>query len=208
MAEGPAARHGVTVSTVTGPALAAVLPAVAELRIGVFRDWPYLYDGTLDYERDYLANFSKARDAVIVVARDGSRVVGAATAGPLVEHVPEFVDLFRANGYAPERVFYFGESVLLQPYRGLGLGHAFFDHREAHARVCPTAAGPFTHTSFCGVVRPAAHPARPAGYRPLDAFWQKRGYERIDGMVGAFEWLDVGDAHETSKPMQFWMRSL
>jgi hypothetical protein len=25
------------------------------LRIAVFRDWPYLYDGSLEYEREYLA---------------------------------------------------------------------------------------------------------------------------------------------------------
>jgi hypothetical protein len=33
------------------------------------------------------------------------------------------------------RVFYFGESMLLPRCRGRGIGHAFFGHREAHARV-------------------------------------------------------------------------
>jgi hypothetical protein len=57
-----------------------VLDEVARLRIEVFREWPYLYDGTLDYERDYLAHFADAEDALIVAARDGDSVVGAATA--------------------------------------------------------------------------------------------------------------------------------
>ena len=34
----------------TGAALEAALEDVARLRIAVFRDWPYLYDGSLDYE--------------------------------------------------------------------------------------------------------------------------------------------------------------
>ena len=198
----------VTVAAYTGDQLAEVLPDVAGLRIVVFRDWPYLYDGTLAYEQGYLAKFAKAKDAVIVVARDGDRVIGAATAGPLMQHVPEFAGRFLAHGHDPGRVFYCGESVLLPPYRGRGLGHAFFDHREAHARTCKSATGAFTHTAFCGVVRPPAHPARPADYRPLDVFWSKRGYRRIDGLVGSFSWTDIGDATETEKLMQFWTRPL
>ena len=200
--------EGLTVSAYTGGQLAEALPHVAELRIVVFRDWPYLYDGTLADEQGYLARFARAKDAVIVVARDGVNVIGAATAGPLMQHVPEFAERFLAHGYDPERIFYCGESVLLPAYRGRGLGHAFFDHREAHARTCQSANGAFTHTAFCGVVRPDAHPARPTAYWPLDAFWSKRGYQRIDGLVGSFSWTDIGDAGKTEKPMQYWTRAL
>ena len=48
-----------------------MLPDLARLRITVFRDWPYLYDGTLDYEQEYLAKFAAAKGAVCVIARDG-----------------------------------------------------------------------------------------------------------------------------------------
>ena len=44
----------------TGERLAQALPSLAELRIAVFRDFPYLYDGTLAYEQDYLARFAAA----------------------------------------------------------------------------------------------------------------------------------------------------
>jgi len=52
------------------------------------------------------------------------------------------------------------------------------------------------------------HPARPAGYQPLDGFWRKRGYAPLDGVVAQYSWTDVGDSEETAKPMQFWMKSL
>ena len=38
----------VEVRALTGAELEAHLDDVARLRIAVFRDWPYLYDGTLD----------------------------------------------------------------------------------------------------------------------------------------------------------------
>lgn len=198
----------VRIESLTGSALRGVLDEVARLRIAVFREWPYLYDGTLGYERHYLADFAEAEDAVIVAARDGDTVVGAATAAPLTGHTKEFVPLFAAQGLDRDRIFYFGESVLLAAYRGHGLGHAFFDHREAHARAGAGPSGPYTHTAFCAVVRSEEDVRRPAGYRPLDAFWSKRGYQKVDGLIGSYRWKEVDTTEETDKPMQFWMKAL
>ncbi len=194
----------IVVEPLTGSALQEALPDLARLRITVFRDWPYLYDGSLVYEEGYVEKFSQSPGAVIVAARDGERIVGVATASPMVGHADAFAEPFRARGYDIAHICYFGESVLLKEYRGRGIGHAFFDARETHARSLPGT----THTAFCGVVRPDDHPQRPADYIPLDAFWLKRGYLRMDGIVGSFEWLDIGDSAKTAKPMQFWMKAL
>lgn len=198
----------VRVEPLTGPAIATVLPEVARLRISVFREWPYLYDGNLDYEECYLAGFARAPDAVVVAARDGGTVVGAATAAPLVSHTEEFIPLFAADGFDPDQIFYFGESVLLPAYRGKGIGHLFFDHREEHARRARGPKGRFTHAAFCGVIRDEADPRRPSGYRPLDGFWTKRGYRKIEGLTGSYSWQEIGHDRQTDKPMQFWMRAL
>jgi len=48
----------------------------------------------------------------------------------------------------------------------------------------------------------------PAGYRPLDAFWSKRGYQKVDGLIGSYRWKEVDTTEETDKPMQFWMKAL
>ena len=192
------------IERLTGAAMTAALPALARLRIAVFRDWPYLYAGTLAYEENYLKDFATSDGAVIVVARDGDQIVGAATAVPMLHHATEFGAPFVAAGYDIGRIFYFGESVLSGSHRGQGIGHRFFDEREAHAR----SLGGFTHTAFCGVVRPPDHAAWPAGYVPLDAFWTKRGYRKLDGMTTTFDWTDLGDAEKSGHLMQFWMRAL
>jgi GNAT superfamily N-acetyltransferase len=194
----------IRVETLARDRIAEALPALAQLRIAVFRDWPYLYDGTLAYEHRYVEKFAAADNAVVVAAYDGATIVGCATASPLLGHADAFADAFRGADYDPARLFYFGESVLLTSHRGQGIGHAFFDHREAQARK----AGHFTHTTFCGVVRPADHPLRPKDYVPLDSFWHKRGYEKLDGVTGSFAWRDIDQSNETEKPMQFWIRPL
>ncbi len=193
---------------VAGDRLATVLGDLSRLRIEVFRDWPYLYEGSPAHERNYLAEFARAKDAIVVAAFDGERVIGAATAAPLGGHTAEFSPLFAAHGFEPERMFYFGESVLLPRYRGSGLGNAFFDHREAHARACRSVKGAYTHTAFCGVIRADDDPRKPPGWRPLDGFWRKRGYAPVPGLVGHYSWREIGAAEETRKEMQFWVRPL
>ena len=176
---------------------------LALLRIEVFRDFPYLYEGDLDYERRYLATTVASPGAVIVGALDGGRLVGAATASPLADHFDEFAAPFAERSLDPAQYFYFGESVLRKPYRGRGAGVRFFEERERAARE----AG-FAQCVFSAVVRPTDHPARPADYRPLDGFWSRRGYSRIEGLSTGFSWRDVGEAGETVKPMAFWSKRL
>ena len=71
--------------TFSGPAMARMLPALSRLRIAVFRDWPYLYDGDLANEQTYLADFAAAPSAGLVVAFDGDAAVGCSSCLRLAE---------------------------------------------------------------------------------------------------------------------------
>ncbi len=193
----------IEVRTLTGAALDAALDDVARLRIIVFRDWPYLYDGSLDYERDYLQTYRDSPGAILVGAFDGDRLVGASTGTPMEDHAEDFAAALHPCGIPLDRIFYCAESVLLPAWRGRGLGHAFFDAREAHARALGR-----THCAFCSVKRPDDHPMRPETFRTNDEFWRKRGYAPLPGAVAEFSWRDLGDTEETRKPLQFWIRAL
>ena len=176
------------------------LEDLARLRITVFAEWPYLYAGDLDYEKKYLKRFFKAKDSVLVLALDAGRVVGAATGLPLVREMASLKAPFVAAGYDLRSIFYFSESILLPEYRGRGIGVRFFEHREAWAW-----SHGYTQTVFCRVVRSAGHPLRPAGYVPLDAFWEKRGYRPLgENMVGYIAWQDHDEEEERLKPLAFW----
>jgi GNAT superfamily N-acetyltransferase len=191
------------IESLTGDRIEPYMADLAALRIEVFREYPYLYEGTTADELRYLRKYASAPGSLVVIAREATGVVGASTAMPLREHTEPVVPPLVAAGYDPARVYYFGESVLRASYRGRGIGHAFFDTREAQAR----ALG-FAVCCFCAVERPANHPRKPADYVPHDAFWTKRGYVKRPDIVATFDWRDVGEARESSKPMLFWVKEL
>jgi len=179
------------------------LGEVAALRIAVFRDWPYLYAGDLAYEREYLGTYTRSPDSIFVLAFAGEKIIGASTGLPLAHETPAFQAPFVARGLPVSDVFYFGESVLLPEYRGRGLGHAFFDRREAHARTL----GRFTHTAFASVERSDHDPRRPPAHRSNDAFWHKRGYTRQPQMQMQLDWDETGIG-DTTHWLTFWLRPL
>lgn len=191
----------ITVRPLRGEEIAGALDDLAALRIAVFAAFPYLYDGDAAYEAAYLTEYAAAPDAVLVAAFDGARIVGAATAAPMMHQKVEFRAPFEARGLDVARLFYFGESVLLPEYRGHGIGHAFFDQREAQGRACGANAA-----CFAAVIRADDHPARPAGYSSLDPFWRKRGYAPIDGLVTELAWKEWGEDSESPKAMQYWLK--
>lgn len=188
----------------TGRDFQTVFDDLAALRIAVFYEFPYLYEGSVAYEKKYLETYARADRSFLFAAYDGNRMVGATTALPLRDETEEVQQPFRQQGYSLDTIFYFGESILLPAYRGLGLGHRFFNEREAHARQFSQ----YTTACFCAVQRPADHPLRPDGYKPLDDFWTKRGYRQDTSLKSEFTWRDRTEAVETLKPMIYWTRRL
>lgn len=186
----------------SGTALIEHISDLARLRIEVFRDFPYLYDGDFEYEKKYLQTYIDCLQSVIVLAFDGDEVVGASTAMPMKYETAEIQKPFIENGYNLDEVFYCSESVLNKNYRGLGIGVRFFEEREAHA----AELGGFKHITFCCVERPIDHPRRPADYVPLDKFWNKRGYVKHPELHTQYVWKDLDDEEETAKPMTFWLK--
>jgi len=188
---------------VRGKELARYINDLARLRIQVFRDYPYLYDGSEDYERRYLETYSTSPGAMAVLAFDGDRVVGASTGVPMADETPEFRAPFDARNINTDQLFYCGESVLLPAYRGKGVYRQFFEHREQHAReqgldmIC-----------FCAVVRDENDARKPPGYEPLDPIWRRYGYRPDPDLVAQFPWKEPGSAEEISHPMMFWLKRL
>ncbi|MGE3675680.1 MAG: GNAT family N-acetyltransferase [Polyangiaceae bacterium] len=177
--------------------------ALAALRVSVFRDFPYLYAGSLSYELEYLEVYFRSASAFSAVVWHGDEAVGATTMLPLVDAEAEVQKPFVEAGHELSGLAYFGESVLLREFRGRGLGVKFFELREAHARSLG-----LSRATFCAVDRPVDHPLRPAGYVPNDRFWQHRGYRKVPELQARFSWPDIGDSESTSKTMTFWLKDL
>lgn len=186
-----------------GAEIAGQLDALAEVRIRVFRAFPYLYEGSQEYEAKYLDTYIQCPRSLAILIWDGARCIGASTVLPLADAGAEAQQPFRDGGHNIEDIDYFGESVLLPEYRGRGLGVKFFELREAHAATLGLKT-----CAFCSVQRPSDHPAKPADYVPNDAFWTRRGYRKAPEITTTFSWPDIGETESTAKPMTFWLRTL
>jgi GNAT superfamily N-acetyltransferase len=201
--EGDVALGDLTVRSLTGSEIATALQAFANLRVAVFREYPYLYDGDVSYEFKYLKEFTTAPGSVLVAAFDHGRLVGGATASPMWAQHADFREPFSRLGFDTSEIFFFGDSLLLPAYREAGIEDAFFDQREAAARQAGVNSA-----VFAAVIRPKKDPARPENYRPSDDFWRQRGYEPVKGLITEIAWKEHGEAEESPKRLQYWMRRL
>lgn len=186
-----------------GSDITEIIPALASLRIQVFKEYPYLYDGTLEYESDYLKHYANCEKSLVVVVKNDSQIIGASTAMPLIDYGKEVSGPFENARYDVSKVFYFGESVLEKQYRGLGFGKRFFTERENWAKHCGASLA-----AFCAVDRSEDNPYKPVGYKPLNAFWQHLGYQKQPDLKCYFSWKEHGDETESEKSLTFWTKSL
>jgi GNAT superfamily N-acetyltransferase len=186
--------------TCRGAEIHPYLAAAADLRLTVFREFPYLYDGTLDNEEKYLSHYAQSEQSFFALVLNQDRVVGISTGLPLVDADECFQAPFIERDWGLEEVFYLGESCLLREYRGRGWGHAFFDAREAFARELGARK-----TAFCSVLRPQDHPLKPWDHRGNEAFWGKRGYEPTT-MTAELSWRQIDADAEVTNRLQFWVR--
>lgn len=188
--------------TLKGKEISDYKNEIAKLRIEIFRDFPYLYEGDLEYEEKYLKVYEKSSSSLMVLALDGDTVIGATTALPLSDENDYVKAPFLKLGLDIETIFYFGESVLKKEYRGRGIGKKFFKFREEHAM----SFGKYHTTCFCGVNRPENHKDRPTSYLPLDTFWTRLGYEKEPKLIASFSWKDIGEDFESDKNMIYWKK--
>lgn len=103
-----------TFDLLTGSAAAIRLDDLATLRLEIFREFPYLYDGDRGEEIAYLKCYAETPDAFVLIVSDGQQVVGAATGMPLRCEGAELVRPFDGTAYAVEQIYYIGE-LLFRP---------------------------------------------------------------------------------------------
>ena len=192
------------IKTLTGSDITAYISDLANLRIEIFREFPYLYDGSLEYEQNYLKTYTESPDSLAVIVFEGDEPVGVSTAIPMGHETDEFKRPFIEQGYNPNKIIYCGESILKKEYRGRGFYSWFFKEREDYAKK----SGRFNIITFCAVARPDNHPLKPDNYRPLDSIWRKFGYTKHPELTTAYTWKDINEERESPKEMIFWLKEL
>lgn len=192
-----------TKQLLTGAAIADVLDDLATLRLDIFPEYPYLYQGRREDELTYLATYAEAPDACVILAYDGNCVVGAATGMPLIHEDARMLDAFAGAAFPLNEVYYVGELLFRPAYRNCGLGRKLLGRFESHIRSLGRC-----RTLTCATVeRPDDHPLRPREYIPITRFLARTGFTRLPGVTTHFMWRET-DGIVRDHPMQFWSKEL
>ncbi|MGC1878446.1 MAG: hypothetical protein WA347_07755 [Rhabdochlamydiaceae bacterium] len=192
------------VRSFTGSGLKSYLHPVAKLRLEVFREYPYFKEPDLDRETQYLRKLFSSRESIGVLIFDNTTLVGASLGHPLSIEEASVHHPFKERDLNVESYFFFGDSALLKAYRGRGIGHHFFDGREAHVAHHQK----FKHICFCVPDCPEVDPQRPKDYIPLHDFWRKRGYTQHPEMRCFLPWKMIGESTVAQKQMCYWIKDL
>lgn len=193
--------HSIHFHTLNHHGITPYLETLARLRIRIFREWPYLYEGDMAYERDYVARYAASESGMMVAVMAGETLIGMATGLALADEADFVRKPFDAAGINVAPFYYFGEFLLEQQWRGQGIGKQLMQHCEHLAKTKG-----YHSATFCCVQRDANHPLKPEGYRPPDGLWNAMGYAPQSAITGEFSWPDIAATASTPKPMLYWVK--
>ncbi|MHC1698606.1 MAG: GNAT family N-acetyltransferase [Geobacteraceae bacterium] len=193
----------ITEQLLTGAAITDALDDLATLRLDIFPEYPYLYQGRREDELTYLATYAEAPDACVTLAYDGLTVIGAATGMPLIYEDAQMLDAFAGTTFPLNEVYYVGELLFRSDYRNCGLGQELLDRLESH--IC--SLGRYRKLTCATVERPEDHPLRPSNYIPISRFLARTGFTRLSGVNTHFMWRET-DGDKRDHLMQFWTKDL
>lgn len=196
-------REAITERLLTGPTIAGGIDDMATLRLDIFLEYPYLYQGRREDELQYLNTYAEAPDACVILAYDGLAAVGAATGMPLVHEDAKMLEAFAGAPFPLDGIYYVGELLFRPAYRNGGLGRALLVRLENHLR----SLGSYRTLTCATVERPDDHPLRPHDHIPITRFLARTGFVRLPGVATHFVWRET-DGVERDHPMQFWIKDL
>ncbi len=200
---GSADMTTITETLLTESTITDALDALATLRLDIFKEYPYLYQGRREDELAYLRSYAEKPEACVILASDGTEVIGAATGMPLIHEDAQLRDAFAGSGYPLESIYYVGELLLQPAYRSAGLGQKLLTQMERHIR----SLGHFQQLTCATVERPDNHPLRPDDAIPISRFLARTGFVHLPGVTTRFTWRET-DGVKREHTMQFWIKDL
>ena len=176
------------------------LENLGRFRIGIFREYPYLYDGDMEYERHYLSRYCSTEHSILLLLNDGQDIAAACTGLPMKYEEPAIQAPFQGDCLD---LFYIGEIMVRRDCRSMGIGSGLVSRmirmidRTRYSRTC-----------IYTVERPPNHPARPIPYRSPDSLWNSLGFVKSPILKVYYPWKELGEDKETEKPMNVWIKHL
>ncbi len=167
---------------------------VARLRIKIFKEYPYLYDGNLEQEREYLKPYIESQDGILIIAKDGDKSIGAITGLPLRESMQELKDCYARESQNIDDMFYLGEVVLLKEYRGKGIGIFLYKALEEYL-----SSKKYSKIVFCAIAKEGNDQKK-----SKENYYKRLGFIRRFDLSLNVSYKKIGEEFETESKMNIW----
>ena len=187
----------------TSSNIESCLEPLAALRLEIFREYPYLYEGLREDELCYLKSYVAAPDACVILSQESGTIEGAVTGMPLIHEDAQMLSAFTENSLDVEGFYYVGELLLYQAFRNRGLGSKLLGQMEAHIR----SLGKYCKLTCATLERPDDNPARPLESTPITRFLAHSCFVMLPGVTTQFPWRET-DGVKREHLMQFWVKEL
>ena len=195
--------------TFKGKEIIDYIDLVSQFRIENFKEFPYLYKGNMEYEREYLEGFSSNLESRLILVYENKNVIGISTSLPFLSEYDILEDgpsLFKSMGKNPRDFFYFGEVIISSNFREKGICKEIFRIQEKIAKQLN-----YKDICFLTVVRDRNDPRMPINYSNPSSIWDSLGYKPIEEKTLNFEWPTIhidGTVKNIENPMKFWLKEL
>ncbi|MDO4570881.1 MAG: hypothetical protein Q4D38_10885 [Planctomycetia bacterium] len=178
------------------------LESLGRLRLKVFREYPYLYEGALETEVEHLKCYSRdASGMLLALFDDADRLVGAATGLPALAPW-EDASLLVFDPQREGKTFYWGEFILEKPFRGKKWGQEMY--RRGEETIFRTLG--FENIGIYMIRTSEADAKRPADYLDVKEFVKRRGYRLLPDAQVVWDWAPVGETRKVPHTLDAWLK--
>lgn len=184
------------------------IETVSKVRIDVFKDYPYLYEGDLEYEKKYVQGYTADSKAMIAIARIDGKIAGVSTGIPLIsdsEIVADAKKVFAKDQVDIGDYYYYGEIIVLPEFRGKSIASRLYAEQDAVVKTWG-----FKHVCILTVVREQDHPLKPENYKSPDSMWKHLGFFR-NNLTVEYHWPTIQidkTVRDVNNTLEFWTKSL
>jgi len=189
---------------VTGHQFTQHINAIAHLRIAIFKEYPYLYDGKLADEATYLKSYAASKNTLLIIAKDQGKIVGAITGIPLAETDEIFRMPFEKYHFSVHSIFYLGEILLFKEYRGKGVGYKMYKMLEDLVRKNKQ----YEKIAIAEVLRDENDPRKPHNYVSVHKLWERLGFIEHPELIVQIPYKEIDSEKKVPHSLIFSFKDL
>lgn len=197
-----------TIKVLTHKELEPLLPFVAQLRVDIFKNYPYLYDGDIQEEMDDLQKYAQDDNSALAIAYRNDTPIGFLGGSDLTAYSWHFEnsvpDMFKNAGLNPQEYYYFTDVIILPEHRGNGLSPQLFKALEKYAQNKGSNGSCFITEHH------ENHPLKPDNHKSLVPLWNGLNYKKST-LITYASWPTHqadGTIKQERHPLVFWFKNL